>query len=105
MCNVSPSLSRAVVTQPADGGRTTAVRFVDFGNSEFVKNSCIKVIPKSLLNIVPIAIRCSAVEEPLTSMSPDEIFTALEGKQLTVSFSKFKEPYEIKLINQDGKEE
>lgn len=93
------------MTRSADGDRTTGVRFVDFGNSESVNNSCIKIIPKSLLSTAPIAVLCTAVEEPLLSMSSDDIFNTYGGKELTLAFSGFEEPYEIRLLSQDGKTE
>lgn len=80
---------------------TTTVLFVDFGNTENVKNSAIKVLPDHLKSSPPVAIKCRVTEGPLVTMSAEQILTLLQGKELTVLLSGDAEPYYLSITGED----
>jgi len=95
------STCSAEVMAAEENEGTTVIRFVDYGNTETVRNSDLKVIPISIRNYRPIAIECTADDPALLAMSLEDIQAMYSERELCVEVCNDTPPFCVKL--HDGK--
>ena len=92
---------RAVVEDNTNG--TLTVRFIDYGNTETLPISRIKILKDAFFAEPPLAVRCSllGIKPTVGETWSDESATLFEEltseKELDAKFLSFTEPFEIQL--------
>lgn len=78
---------RSVITHSHQDSGQSTVCLVDYGTSERVNNSKLKVLPRELRQIPPIAIHCSIKQQSVLDMSETKFGDLIQGKELTVNIT------------------
>lgn len=87
---------RAVVIQ-ANGEGTSTVRFVDYGTSEEVINSKLKVLPATLRVQLPTALQCTIQQQAVMDMGLESFTQAVNGRELACIVTGDNEPYTLSI--------
>lgn len=98
----SLSICRAEVLKSNEGQGTSSVLFVDYGNTENITNSSIKVLPPCLRQQPRLAFRCTSKQESVVNMPKEYFAEQVNSKELTVIVEGDCEPYSILIPELEG---
>lgn len=93
---------RAVVIESQEGHGTSTVLFVDYGTTEKVTNSSLKVLPPALRSQPRLAFKCNSQQESILKMPKEFFAEQVDSKELTVIIEGDSEPYSILIPELDG---
>lgn len=94
--------NRAVVIESQEGHGTSTVLFVDYGTTEKVTNSSLKVLPPALRSQPRLAFKCTSQQESILKMPKEFFAEQVDSKELTVIIEGDSEPYSILIPELDG---
>lgn len=90
---------RAVLIGSDETNGTSTVLFVDYGNTEHVTNSHLKVLPPSLCTQPPIALECTCQQQAVHDMGTDQLAQVVNGKELTLSINGDTQPFDLCIMD------
>lgn len=91
-----------MVVQSDEDRGTSTVLFIDYGTSEEVSNSKLKVLPPSLRNQSPTAINCVISQPAILDITPEDFAKQVNGKTFSVVLQGDAEPYSLHIPDFEG---
>lgn len=85
-----------------EGHGTSTVLFVDYGTTETVTNSSLKVLPACLRTQPRLAFKCTSQQESILSMPKEYFAEQVNSKELTVIVEGDSDPYSILIPEIEG---